>query len=66
MMALAVVLFVTEWLRVDVVALLVPVERPDREENASDWASLDVLAAEIGARWPEGISSVEAVAEGRR
>lgn len=51
--------------RGEVVALLVPVERPEREAEPSSWASLDVLAAEIGARWPTDVSSVEAVAEGR-
>ena len=29
------------------------------------WDQLDILAAEIGARWPAGVSSVDAVAEGR-
>jgi prevent-host-death family protein len=49
------------------VALLIPVERASTEEGkANCWATLDRLAAEIGARWPEGVSAVEAVAEGRR
>jgi prevent-host-death family protein len=49
------------------VALLIPVERASIEEGKSNgWATLDRLAAEIGARWPEGVSAVEAVAEGRR
>ena len=50
------------------VARLVPVPPglPDETERASVWADLDQLAAEIGARWPEGITAVEAVAEGRR
>jgi prevent-host-death family protein len=52
--------------RGQVVALMVPVDRPDRKANDSDWASLDVLAAEIGAHWSAGISSAEAVYEGRR
>jgi prevent-host-death family protein len=52
--------------RGQVVALMVPVDRPDRKANDSDWASLDVLAAEIGAHWSAGISSAEAVDEGRR
>jgi hypothetical protein len=42
------------------------VYRPYRKANDSDWASLDVLAAEIGAHWSAGISSAEAVDEGRR
>jgi prevent-host-death family protein len=49
-----------------VVALLIPAERaskPDEERNA--WAELDHLAAEIGMRWPEGVSASEAVVEGR-
>jgi prevent-host-death family protein len=49
-----------------VVALLIPVERPQTDEESHAWASLDQLAAEIGARWPAGVSAVEAVAEGRR
>jgi prevent-host-death family protein len=51
--------------RGEVVALLVPVERPDQTSSKDAWASLDVLAAEIGALWPIEVSSVEAVAEGR-
>jgi prevent-host-death family protein len=50
-----------------VVALLVPVERSrDPEQEAQAWTDLDRLAAEIGARWPEGISAEQAVSEGRR
>lgn len=50
--------------RGEVVALLIPVERHSNE--ASDaWEQLDQLAAEIEARWPAGVSAVEAVAEGR-
>jgi prevent-host-death family protein len=51
--------------RGEVVALLVPVERSEQTASVDTWASLDVLAAEIGARWPGDVSSVEAVAEGR-
>jgi prevent-host-death family protein len=50
-----------------VVALLIPVERnrpPEQEARA--WLELDRLAAEIGARWPEGVSAEQAVAEARR
>jgi prevent-host-death family protein len=48
------------------VALLIPAERsPARQEEADEWLKLDHLAAEIEARWPEGVSAVEAVAEGR-
>ena len=52
--------------RGEVVALLVPVARPPDPEEPQAWAALDHLAAEIGARWPEGISAAEAVSEGRR
>lgn len=50
------------------VARLVPVApaKTPPPDAASVWAELDQLAAEIGARWPEGVSAVEAVAEGRR
>jgi prevent-host-death family protein len=50
-----------------VVALLVPVERAERPEaEAQAWADVDLLAAQIGRRWPEGVSARQAVAEGRR
>jgi prevent-host-death family protein len=50
------------------VARLLPVrsEPAPEEEKAQVWAELDQLAAEIGARWQEGVSAAEAVAEGRR
>lgn len=50
-----------------VVALLIPVA-PARSKNdeARAWADLDNLSAEIGARWPKGVSAAQAVAEGRR
>ncbi len=51
--------------RGEVVALLVPVGRSAQTAGVDTWASLDVLAAEIGARWPGDVSSAEAVAEGR-
>jgi len=50
----------------DVVALVVPVTRASSPDADAAWDSLDVLAAEIGARWPAEVSSVEAVSEGRR
>jgi len=41
-----------------VVALLVPVKRIQKDgQNA--WVKLDDLAAEIGARWPKGVSVYE-------
>lgn len=50
-----------------VVALLVPAgRRRDPEQEAQAWMELDRLAAEIGARWPEGLSAEQAVSEGRR
>jgi prevent-host-death family protein len=50
-----------------VVALLVPARRPVRPEDEDrEWRQIDRLAAEIGARWPAGISAVDAVTEGRR
>ena len=53
--------------RGQVVALLIPVT--PLKSNAGEkhsWASLDTLSAEIGARWPKGVTAAEAVAEGRR
>ena len=50
-----------------VVALLIPVERSrEPEQEAQAWMELDRLAAEIGARWPAGISAEQAVSEDRR
>ena len=42
---------------------LAEIERPDL---AAYWADVDRLAAEIGARWPAGVSASDAVARGRR
>jgi prevent-host-death family protein len=50
-----------------VVALLIPVASSKNKENEKrSWANLDALAAEIGARWPKGVSAAQAVSEGRR
>ena len=49
-----------------VVALLIPVEQPEKKNKTRAWAELDLLAAEIGARWPKGVSAVDAITEGRR
>jgi len=56
-----------------VVARLVPAPSgpaspaPAGETSGSSvWADLDQLAADIGARWPEGVTAAGAVAEGRR
>ncbi len=48
--------------RGEVIALIVPVRRPAPK---GAWASLDTLAAEIGARWPEDVSSLDALNEVR-
>jgi prevent-host-death family protein len=52
----------------EVIARLVPVNppAPSNEEMSATWADLDQLTAEISAKWPEGVSAVEAVREGRR
>jgi prevent-host-death family protein len=52
--------------RGEVVALLIPVARSSQQDEAQVWAQIDHLAAEIGARWPEGVSAAEAVADSRR
>jgi len=49
-----------------VVTLLIPVNRQTSLEEDQSWVELDHLAAEIGARWPEGVSAVEAITESRR
>ncbi|MBM3312045.1 MAG: type II toxin-antitoxin system prevent-host-death family antitoxin [Candidatus Aminicenantes bacterium] len=50
------------------VARIVPSRSAQRTvaESSPVWSDLDRLAAEIGARWPEGVTAVEAVKEGRR
>jgi len=52
--------------RGEMVALLISVTRSAQKDDAQVWIEIDQLAAEIGARWPEGVSAAEAVAEGRR
>jgi len=50
-----------------VVALLVPVEPADQTEQESKaWMDIDHLAAEIGARWPKGLSASQTIEEDRR
>ncbi len=52
-----------------VIARLVPVAAAhpaENEELEAIWTDLDELAIEISARWPEGVSAVEAVREARR
>ena len=51
--------------RGQVVALLIPVKRTQKDDKNA-WTKLDHLAAEIGARWPEGVSAAEAISEARR
>ena len=56
--------------RGEVVARLVPVERPlgpaEETRFAAVWADMDRLAAEIAAHWPAGVTAEEAVREQRR
>jgi prevent-host-death family protein len=50
-----------------VIAQLVPVGEPaSPEPMQSFWDRWDALSAEIGDRWPEGVSAVDAVRESRR
>ena len=49
-----------------VVALIIPVEKTAPKDEPAAWAELDHLAAEIGARWPKGVSAAQAVTEARR
>jgi prevent-host-death family protein len=51
-----------------VIARIVPVAAPERaaSEDGAVWSDIDRLAAEIGARWPAGVTAVDAVREGRR
>ena len=49
-------------------ARLVPsARRPvDPDALAAWWAEVDKLAAEIGAKWPKGVSAADAIKEDRR
>jgi prevent-host-death family protein len=50
-----------------VVARLVPITEPANAQSPETfWAELDRVAAEIGSRWPEGVTAVESVREQRR
>ncbi len=50
-----------------VVALLIPVSSTAiTPTEIKTWSEIDHLAAEIGARWPKGVSAAEAVKDGRR
>ncbi len=46
------------------VALLIPVEDKEPEDDAA-WVRLRTLSAQIGKKWPEGVSAAEAIREGR-
>ena len=52
----------------EIIARLVPVNSPalSAKEVAAKWADLDQLTAEINAKWPEGVSAVDAVKDVRR
>jgi len=53
--------------RGQVVALLIPVAPlNDVAGEKHAWDNLDLLASEIEARWPKGVSAAQAIAEGRR
>jgi len=45
--------------------LVLPPPSAHRDANGA-WTDLQALAAEIGARWPAGVSAAEAVADARR
>jgi prevent-host-death family protein len=51
-----------------IIARLIPVEPPlhDASELEVFLTDLDRLAAEVGSRWPAGVSAVDAVREQRR
>lgn len=52
----------------EIVARLVPVNppQPADEEIAAVLADLEALSAEISAKWPEGVSALDAVHDVRR
>ncbi len=54
--------------RGQIVARLIPITTPKPDPKALNiiWADLDQVAQEIGRYWPKGVSTVEAVNEGRR
>lgn len=51
-----------------IIARLVPVNPPETATamTPAKWADLDQLSAEISAKWPEGVSAVDAVRDVRR
>lgn len=52
----------------EIIARLVPVNlpKPSDEEVAAILADLEALSAEISAKWPEGVSALDAVHDVRR
>jgi len=52
----------------EVVARLVPVTppQPSDDEIAAVLADLETLSAEISAKWPEGVSALDAIHDVRR
>jgi prevent-host-death family protein len=54
--------------RGQVIARIVPVISPAESADLSRavWAEIDLLAGEIGRRWPAGQTAAAAVSEGRR
>jgi prevent-host-death family protein len=53
--------------RGQIVALLIPVaSSKGKKDEKRSWTNLDSLAAEIGARWPKGVTAAQAVNESRR
>jgi len=52
----------------EVIARVIPVNPPSAQERDMNaiWTDLDQLTAEISAKWPEGVSAVDAVREVRR
>ena len=54
--------------RGETIARLIPVNPPtlSKEKIVAAWADLDQLTAEISAKWPEGVSAVDAIRDVRR
>jgi prevent-host-death family protein len=52
----------------EVIARLIPVKRPQPadEEIAAILTDLEELSAEISAKWPEGVSALDAIRDVRR
>jgi prevent-host-death family protein len=52
----------------DPVARLIPIapQKSSDEDMTAYWTDLDQLTAEISAKWPEGVTAVDAIREVRR